>query len=85
MATFTGTGASSIPSQYAAAYLAQSSASFFGVVNKGTTQGDCYCGTAITAVLTANYAFTNCIVCNGADSGECGKQAVSLAAYGRAF
>ena len=83
--TFTGSSASSIPAQCSAACLTQSTTNFFGVVNKGTTQGDCYCGIAITVVLSANYAFTNCVACNGANTGECGKQGVSLAAYGRAF
>ena len=63
---------------------------FFGVVNNGTTSGDCYCGNSLNYVTvsllgTGQAPDNNCYLCNYG-YGECGNYTAStIGVYARSF
>lgn len=74
-----------VNSACAALCLTKSKANFFGTVNNSTapSTADCYCGVAITGLVSA---LANCVVCQGGNGvGECGQTGSTIAVYARAF
>jgi hypothetical protein len=83
LTTYTGNSTTNIDAQCAAACIVRAGANYFGTVNSGTTQGDCYCGNVVTTA--ASSLLTNCVNCNGQTTGLCGRSGNSIAIYSRSF
>lgn len=67
LTTYTGSSTANIDAQCAAAYILRAGANYFGTVNSGTTQGDCYCANVVSTAPSV--LLTNCVNCNGQNLG----------------